>query len=254
MVLKDIKGHQVKLECKPGHPQAPIPVVNQLVVFLSYVGTEGNGSSGRNQKIQQVWDWQGFIQCFHHCATTAILSLRDGHCIWPDAKEQVELAKLAETESDFANCVGMADDILFSFAFEPEGSLLELDHNVFNKKLTKLRICLEHCINMLKGRFPWLRSIRRKALDNQTCVRHILHLLDATVILHNMLIVFCEEQNEDWICDNTCSIAMLLHCNFLREPMDELNLAIHPFSETDRCHRHPALDGFHRQSFTRIKS
>ena len=48
-VLNEIKIHSVfkKLECKSGHPQTPVP--NQLMVFLKYLGTEGNGASAPNQ-------------------------------------------------------------------------------------------------------------------------------------------------------------------------------------------------------------
>jgi len=182
--------------------------------------------------------------------TTSILSFRDVYYTWPDAEERCELAKLGEIESDFPNCVGIADGTLFPLAFEPEvsdapdysgrkhgfsittmiicdynkkfryylagypgschdnhvynntefvkkpkdyfspmeynmgdsafanrpfmvssfrkakGQWLEPDHEAFNTKLAKLRICSEHCIGILKGRFPWLRSIRMKVTDD----------------------------------------------------------------------------------------
>ena len=49
-VLDLIKDHSVfkKLEGKSGRPQTP--VVNQLMVFLKYVGTEGSGANGPNQR------------------------------------------------------------------------------------------------------------------------------------------------------------------------------------------------------------
>jgi len=46
-----------------------------------------------------------------------------------------------------------------------------------------------------------------------------------------MLIEFCEADQEDWIDDDDCSI----HCELLREPMDELNQAIHPLAEKNPC-------------------
>jgi len=54
-VLEEIKPSAVykKLEGKTGCPQTP--VVNQLMVFLKYVGTEGNGASGPNQRNKVCW-------------------------------------------------------------------------------------------------------------------------------------------------------------------------------------------------------
>ena len=65
--------------------------------------------------------------------------------------------------------------------------------------MAKLRIISEHCIGMLKGRFPWLRSIRLKITEDRKSLVRILHLLEATVIIHNMLIDIGEEDKEDWL-------------------------------------------------------
>jgi len=80
-----------------------------------------------------------------------------------------------------------------------KGETLVEDHEKFNTRLAIVRIRSEHCIGILKGRFPWLRSIRMKVTDNPKSVKLILHLIDATVILHNMLIEFGEEEKEEWI-------------------------------------------------------
>jgi DDE superfamily endonuclease len=79
------------------------------------------------------------------------------------------------------------------------GQELEEDHEKFNSKMAKLRIISEHCIGMLKGRFPWLRSIRLQVTNDVRSLRTILQFLDASVILHNMLISFGEEEQDDWI-------------------------------------------------------
>jgi hypothetical protein len=52
---------------------------------------------------------------------------------------------------------------------------------------------------MLKGRFPWLRSIRHSINEDKASIRRVLQLIDATIILHNMLIEFGEEDEEEWI-------------------------------------------------------
>jgi len=122
LVLREIKDHLVfkKLEGKQGRPQTP--VANQLMVFLKYVGTKSNGASGPNQRNTFGID-KGSSDVFRGRVTMAILSLRDTCCTWPDAEERRKLAKLAEIESDFPNCVGFADGTLFPLAFEPEAQM-----------------------------------------------------------------------------------------------------------------------------------
>ena len=53
---------------------------------------------------------------------------------------------------------------------------------------------------MLKGRFPWLRSIRMRITADKNSIKKILRLIKATIILHNMLIKFGEDTvEEDWV-------------------------------------------------------
>jgi hypothetical protein len=52
---------------------------------------------------------------------------------------------------------------------------------------------------LLKGRFPWLRSIRLVITEDFKSLKRNLQIIDATIILHNMLIEFGEEEPEDWI-------------------------------------------------------
>jgi hypothetical protein len=73
------------------------------------------------------------------------------------------------------------------------------DQERFNNKLSKLRIISEHGIGMLKGRFPWLRSIRFVITEDIKSLKRILQVIDATIILHNMLVQFGEEEPDDWI-------------------------------------------------------
>jgi DDE superfamily endonuclease len=75
----------------------------------------------------------------------------------------------------------------------------------FNEKLAKLRIVSEHCIGMLKGRFPWLRSIRLMITEDKSSLKHILRLLKATIVLHNLLIELKEEDTNDWIDEDDFS-------------------------------------------------
>ena len=88
-------------------------------------------------------------------------------------------------------------------------------HIIFNKQLSKAQIISEHTLGLLKGRFPWLRSIRKNITENKKTLKEVLLWLDACVILHNFLLEHkLELYEEDWIEYDTDSAA------------DELNLPV----------------------------
>ena len=82
---------------------------------------------------------------------------------------------------------------------KPKGTAIPAKHEQFNEKLARLRIISEHCIGMLKGRFPWLRSVRMLITEDKESLQKILKLLEATVVLHNILIETGELEKNDWI-------------------------------------------------------
>jgi DDE superfamily endonuclease len=84
---------------------------------------------------------------------------------------------------------------------KPRDETIPKNQESFNEKLAKLRIVSEHCIGILKGRFPWLRSIRLPITEEKKSIIRILKLLEATIILHNMLIQFKEEERKEWIIE-----------------------------------------------------
>lgn len=67
------------------------------------------------------------------------------------------------------------------------GMTLGRDEEVFNNALSKVRISSEHTIGILKGRFPFLRSIRMRITENVNSSKAIIQMIDACVILHNFL-------------------------------------------------------------------
>lgn len=68
------------------------------------------------------------------------------------------------------------------------GQPIEDDYAAFNKCLSRARVVSEHTIGLLKGRFPWLRSIRKVIKDDECTLAEILSFMDACVILHNFLL------------------------------------------------------------------
>lgn len=57
----------------------------------------------------------------------------------------------------------------------------------WNRKLSSLRIFVEHAFGRLKGRFPYLRAIPNTNLDE------IFHTIEALLVIHNIL----EMRNDD---------------------------------------------------------
>jgi hypothetical protein len=85
---------------------------------------------------------------------------------------------------------------------------------------------------MLKGRFPWLRSIRLTITEEKKSLQKILQLIDATIILHNMLITFGESEIEDWIdFDDFSDLDEFERAPY--EEGDELNSGIPPWAPRD---------------------
>jgi DDE superfamily endonuclease len=88
---------------------------------------------------------------------------------------------------------------------KPRDQSIPRSHEQFNEKLARLRIVSEHCIGLLKGRFPWLRSIRLKITEDKESLKQILELFDATVIVHNILIEIGEKDRQEWIDEDDFS-------------------------------------------------
>jgi hypothetical protein len=80
----------------------------------------------------------------------------------------------------------------------PNGYALGEDETKFNTHVGRLRILSEHTIGILKGRFPWLKSIPMVITENPKSVKKILKYIDCCVILHNLL-VESDEVPEDWL-------------------------------------------------------
>jgi hypothetical protein len=77
---------------------------------------------------------------------------------------------------------------------------------------------------MLKGRFPWLRSIRVMITEEKRSLKYILDLL--TVILHNLLIDLKEQDKKEWIDDDDFSEVDDSDRVPTLSPMDVINQSI----------------------------
>jgi hypothetical protein len=85
------------------------------------------------------------------------------------------------------------------------GRQMAYNHEKFNTAMARPRIISEHCIGILKGRFPYLRSIRKiiKKGKKKKSLKAILEIIEVCVILHNFLIDHNSDSvPEEWIDDD----------------------------------------------------
>ena len=73
------------------------------------------------------------------------------------------------------------------------GVVLSNNKNAFNTLVAKPRVKSEHCIGILKGRFPFLRGIRLR-LGSKKDMRKIINYIRGTVVLHNFL-----RNDDEWV-------------------------------------------------------
>jgi hypothetical protein len=71
------------------------------------------------------------------------------------------------------------------------------DEEQYNTCLAHVRVITEHTMGLWKGRFPWLRNIRMTITNDPKSLDSILKYIDATVVLHNMLIKFGDDDDKD---------------------------------------------------------
>ena len=103
--------------------------------------------------------------------------------------------------------------ILCDTAFEPcafaipgykaqTGFMQDVDEQTFNTAMATPRVISEHTMGLWKGRFPWMRKIRMNVTDDPKSLKRILMYIDASIILHNMLIELGDTSaGKDWDCD-----------------------------------------------------
>ena len=91
----------------------------QLLTWLKYVGTEGNGASNPNQRNTFLIG-SGTADLYRKRVTAAIGSLREEYIQWPGEEERKVIAREIYAKYQFPHCVSIADGTLFPLAFEPE--------------------------------------------------------------------------------------------------------------------------------------
>ena len=82
---------------------------------------------------------------------------------------------------DSAFAVGPCMVPLFKHA---RGGVMDPAREAFNSIVKTARVKSEHCIGAMKGRFPWMKSIRIH-ITKESDMRVIIRFVGAIVVLHN---------------------------------------------------------------------
>lgn len=89
-----------------------------------------------------------------------------------------------------------ASDIMIPPFKSTPGTSLPSNQIVFNTLLAKPRVKSEHCIGILKGRFPFLKGIRL-LIGNKLHMKRLIKHVRGAVVLHNFLIG--EPVEDEWM-------------------------------------------------------
>jgi hypothetical protein len=163
---------------------------------------------------------------------------------WPGTAHDNRIfksSKLFRCAPDFfANNEYMLGDSAFeckwfmvSACKSPRGAPMPPDHEYFNTIMAGPRVISEHCIGILKGRFPWLRSIRNKITEDAGSIKRILEYIECSIILHNLLLQSGDDIPQCWI--DTDDFSDIGDPGIPED--DELNLAVPDGAPNDERRR-----------------
>jgi hypothetical protein len=97
---------------------AKSPVSHHMLVFLYYMGANGNAVS--NEHISSFFGiGAGTVSLYIGRTTDAIVLLRDEYMYWPNHNESLSIAAEVKSMCGFSNCIGFIDGTLFPFEFKP---------------------------------------------------------------------------------------------------------------------------------------
>ena len=85
-----------------------------------------------------------------------------------------------------------------SFKKARNEGMLPRDKELFNSHLARVRIKSEHCIGMLKGRFPCLRGMNTFIKHGGKEVKEVVDILASCAVLHNLLLDYDDIIPQEW--------------------------------------------------------
>ena len=167
-----------------------------------------------------ICDDKRMMQCYH---VGWPRSTHDNQMFW-----NTMVATQPHSHFDQHQCI-MGDSAFVNEWFSvsafacPPGQHLDFKENTFDKALSKARVVSKHTIGMLKGRFPWLRSIHKLMTDNLTTLTDVLLHVEVTVVPHYLM---TKEGLEDDIDEYSNDISIPNDCRQLPDA-DKLIQEVH---------------------------
>ena len=80
---------------------------------------------------------------------------------------------------------------------KPPNSRLPKSKRIFNRRLSGLRVSVEHCIGQLQARFPSLRGLPHR-IRNDHDIAACLRWIGSCIILHNLLLDLDDDIQPYW--------------------------------------------------------
>jgi len=174
-------------------------------------------------------------------------------CGWPGSTHDCRMWRNCKIFKEFNDFFSLTQCLLTDSAFEcsrfcipafkkPIGAFLDDELEFFNTRLSKCRIVSEHCIGMLKGRFPFLKSLRFLIKDDgREGIRTICTCVEAAVILHNLLIEADDEGLTEWTDDGDNATVMDEADGMSADELAELELRMPLAEDADKGERREQL-------------
>ena len=135
--------------------------------------------------------------------------VRDIYVGWPGSTHDNRVWRNCKIHKQSENYFSKQQYLLGDSAYKPCGCIIPAFKNLpnqrmprwkeeFNTKLATARIKAEHCIGMLKGRFQYLKRIR-KLMDGKVAMSSVIKIIVVSTILHNFLILKNDEIPASWM-------------------------------------------------------
>ena len=77
-------------------------------------------------------------------------------------------------------------------------AFLSYEKEFFNNMLAHVRIKSEHCIGILKSRFPTLKKMNVWIKEGPKEVKYIVDLITSCIVLHNLLLECNDPIPQEW--------------------------------------------------------
>ncbi|CAJ1946140.1 unnamed protein product [Cylindrotheca closterium] len=236
------------------------PVEYQLMVFLHYVGTLGVTNPGsRNEfrighgtanvfRKRDSFDYYG-RKCRYSFSVPIVCDdkrrIRYYLAGWPGSAHDNRIWKNCDLYRNASERFSALQYLFGDSAYECcqhmvaafrnyDSHPMARDKEQFNMALGSPRVLSEHTIGMLKGRFPWLQSMRNKITDDPNSRRKVVSIIGACIILHDFLIEETTLEEDKFLWEDDDDKSTLTS----QEPLgddDELNQPIPEWATGDAC-------------------